>query len=160
MNLIQLCLAVRLKGEIMHKKNQKPFLSKSAIVNDLALITVIGIGLYIVITFATMPRGSETSSHTVSEREVATERQATVVASVLCQQEVKQGLKSHSSANFPWAARTDFDGKTAIYTSYVDASNSFGAIIRTNFVCRVEHLSGDPDDYKSWELKELVIESR
>jgi hypothetical protein len=54
---------------------------------------------------------------------------------------VEAQLKDPSSASFPWAM--DFkkiDEDTFEISSYVDAKNSFGATIRTNYTARVSKL--------------------
>ena len=38
-------------------------------------------------------------------------------------------------------------------STYVDAQNSFGAMIRTDFICEVTHTSGD-----SYHLESLVMD--
>ena len=74
---------------------------------------------------------------------------------------VKQRLKSPKSADFPGF----FDGRynhvkylgnqKYLIDSYVDAQNSFGAIIRNNFIGKIEQTSRD-----SWSLISLEISSR
>jgi hypothetical protein len=62
-----------------------------------------------------------------------------IAASVCAQNKVEAMLKSPKSADFPWLieAVLQKDGSYGVQ-SYVDAQNSFGAIIRTNFVCKVK----------------------
>ena len=56
---------------------------------------------------------------------------------VECQLQVEQMLKSPKSAEFPaisnWSFSKDFDTGYLYVSSYVDADNSFGASIRSNF---------------------------
>jgi len=61
--------------------------------------------------------------------------------------EVKAMLKSPKSAEFPWDMNINMteDGKYAVL-SYVDSQNSFGAMLRTNFLCTVKVL--DVDNFK------------
>jgi hypothetical protein len=76
---------------------------------------------------------------------------------VACKGFVEDRLKSPGSASFPWYS----DGK-AIHQgggryevhSYVDSQNGFGALIRTNFDCRVSFESG------YWKLDSLKMAGR
>jgi hypothetical protein len=61
-------------------------------------------------------------------------------AIVLCRNVVRESLKAPSTANFPWVADNygiTKDGTFAVF-DHVDAQNSFGAMIRTNFYCEFE----------------------
>lgn len=78
------------------------------------------------------------------------------IAVVLCQMQVKDSLKAPRTADFPWGAQASFNGKTATVASYVDAENSFGALIRTHYVCTVEYTGGKPSDNSNWVLKGIV----
>ncbi|GEM_PF-2626972 len=80
------------------------------------------------------------------------------MAYLMCEDWVKNRLKSPSSAEFPGV----FDGKleNIIQTnqrysirSYVDSQNSFGAMLRTNFHCVTTQTSEG-----NWELNRLEIE--
>lgn len=56
-----------------------------------------------------------------------------------CQQFVEARLVSPGSADFPWGFEADNVGPRWEYVSYVDSENRFGAKLRTNFHCLVEH---------------------
>lgn len=79
-------------------------------------------------------------------------------AALICHNYVRDNLKSPSSANFPPA-----DASTAVpisggdyeVTSYVDAQNVFGAMVRNDYVCTVKPL---PD--KKWRLLDLKITAK
>ncbi|MBT5016098.1 hypothetical protein HN748_00950 [Candidatus Peregrinibacteria bacterium] len=59
-------------------------------------------------------------------------------AVVCAQNEVEKSLKSPSTADFPWGIQgTPLGNDKYLVSSYVDAENSFGAEIRTYFVCNV-----------------------
>lgn len=63
-----------------------------------------------------------------------------VDAAAICAQEgVENKLKSPSSAKFPWELKAvrGPDGNF-IVENYVDAQNSFGAMIRSNYRCEVQ----------------------
>lgn len=59
---------------------------------------------------------------------------------VCAQNEIERNLKSPSTAKFPWSGykAVDLGDNKWIISSYVDAQNGFGAMIRTNFMCNVE----------------------
>ena len=80
------------------------------------------------------------------------------VAAFLCQDFVKARLKAPSAAQFP----TPYSAGTTVVkvapghyrvTSYVDAQNSFGAPIRTPFVCEVKKVPGGDQ----WQLHNLSM---
>lgn len=81
------------------------------------------------------------------------------IAITLCKSEVKRQLKSPSTADFPWV-----DGEltlyptshTAVFGSYVDAQNGFGAMIRTNYACTLELRSGSGEETVDWEVVKVV----
>lgn len=67
-------------------------------------------------------------------------------AYVVCQQFVEEQLRAPGTADYPQTyseATTDLGGGRYRVNSFVDAENAFGALIRTRFVCTVEHVSGD-----------------
>ena len=69
-----------------------------------------------------------------------------VEAYTVCQQFVEDSLKAPSTAEFggPYSRVTTHNGGGE-YTvrTYVDAENGFGAMIRNDFTCVVQHSSGD-----------------
>lgn len=77
-------------------------------------------------------------------------------ASVMAEEFVKNSLKSPSSAKFQWYDENQVedlgDGKYKV-TSYVDSQNSFGAMLRTNYVCTVKYIGND-----KWSLEDLQFE--
>lgn len=79
----------------------------------------------------------------------------------IAQDAVKKQLKAPSTAKFPWGSDeynikevvADDSGFKAYYVkSYVDAENSFGAKIRTDFIVKLE-LSDDGEKYKVLDVK-------
>jgi hypothetical protein len=64
----------------------------------------------------------------------------------VCSQFVKDRLKAPASADFAEyrdeGTSVTKTGKTYTVIGYVDAENSFGANIRTNYVCTVRYQSG------------------
>lgn len=68
---------------------------------------------------------------------------------------VKARLKSPASAKFPWYSEDlvkDLGNGRYVISAYVDSQNSFGAMLRTNFVCTVKYIGND-----KWELEDLKI---
>jgi hypothetical protein len=60
---------------------------------------------------------------------------------------VKERLKAPSTAKFPWSSHGQYikeiGNRTFVVKSYVDAENSFGAKIRSNFTVKVKRMYGD-----------------
>jgi hypothetical protein len=77
-------------------------------------------------------------------------------ASLICHDFVKDGLKAPATAKFP---RTSEDEVSKVsdqefrVISYVDSHNSFGAMIRTTYVCQVRYAGND-----HWNLVSLVFD--
>lgn len=79
-------------------------------------------------------------------------------AQVLCKDAVKAGLRSPSTADFPWTGDTisiNGDQTEMVYESYVDAQNGFGATIRTNFTCTIRAVGGDKASLGNWKIQKL-----
>lgn len=66
-------------------------------------------------------------------------------ACTAAEKEVKKRLKSPSSAKFPVCSEMDITNLGDIWTinSYVDADNSFGATIKTDFTVEIRLLGND-----------------
>lgn len=80
---------------------------------------------------------------------------------IICQLYVEDNLKSPSTAKFAGSVNSsisDLGNNTYETYSYVDAQNSFGAEIRTNFYCKIQYI-GTPegDEYltSNWKLLDL-----
>lgn len=158
MKPIRLSLAIRLEVAAMANKPQKPFMSKHKGVNRFALAVVIGAALYIFVTFWSMSQSNSGHSPETVGPPQPTEFDAGLEARWRCNKQVKQVLKSPKSADFPSMPRIVFDGKTATLYSHVDAQNSFGAMIRSRFICTVQYIGGEPSKKESWVLKDLTME--
>lgn len=86
------------------------------------------------------------------------ESEAQVMTKVLCEDRMKSGLKSPSSADFETWSQAKFDGKSsATLSSYVDAQNGFGARIRTRFVCKARYTGGDHSQLENWKIVDFVV---
>lgn len=57
-----------------------------------------------------------------------------------CEDRVRAGLKAPATARFPGdgADVRDLGGSVAMVISHVDAQNSFGALLRTRWICEVD----------------------
>lgn len=82
-------------------------------------------------------------------------------AAVMCEGFVKKRLKSPGSAQFPGVMDSDYaktkvlsDTKPWKYevTGVVDSQNSFGAMLRNDYVCTVSTA-----DNKTWNLDDLTF---
>ena len=98
--------------------------------------------------------GGDSKSQTAMKANV---NDAKIMAPVLCEQRVKDTLKSPRSAKFPFVKNVTFDGRTAVMSSYVDADNSFGAMIRTQYVCTVLYSGGKPGDLENWSITDFSV---
>jgi RNA polymerase subunit RPABC4/transcription elongation factor Spt4 len=80
-------------------------------------------------------------------------------AYTMAQQFIKERLKSPSTAEFPSEHSDELtthlgDGKF-IVDSYLDAQNSFGAIVRVEYRVKLEHINED-----TWRLLDIDMEHR
>lgn len=76
-------------------------------------------------------------------------------AFVMSQLFVKKQLKAPSTADFPTYNEsfvTDLGGGKFRVSAYVDAQNSFGAQVRSNFTCVLKSSDGD-----TWNLESINI---
>lgn len=74
-------------------------------------------------------------------------------ALVYCQTLVEKSLKSPATADMPFA-QPIVDTENSIFTvhSYVDAQNSYGAILRTNYACMLKYV---PELAVPWQVVRL-----
>lgn len=66
-----------------------------------------------------------------------------IAAQVVCRDFVRDSLKSPSTADFSDERVRHVGGKVWLVAGSVDSENSFGAMIRNDYVCKVEYVSGD-----------------
>lgn len=80
-------------------------------------------------------------------------------AFIMCKRHVKAALTSPSTADFPFLdfQSVKISGQKYLVQSYVDSQNGFGAMVRTNWACVIEH-DGVSDRHKgsSWTLIDLA----
>lgn len=112
---------------------------------------VVGVGcalLVLVIVIAAVVSNGGGSSSTAPEH-------SAVEAYTACQGFVRDRLKAPSTADFPWVKSSDVteslgDGRYRV-RSYVDAQNSFGAMIRNSYDCTVRYRSG------AWTAESVLV---
>ncbi|MCB1784208.1 MAG: hypothetical protein KDI13_09455 [Alphaproteobacteria bacterium] len=76
-------------------------------------------------------------------------------ASIFCKTVMEKLLKAPKTAEFPWGkGNVSVSGDREYFTvrSYVDAQNSFGALIRTNYTCRLKYNGGG---YNGWTVDDF-----
>ena len=76
------------------------------------------------------------------------------MASIQCENYVRDGLKSPSTAKFPFLLSDveKLENNMYIVRSYVDAQNSFGALIRNNYYCKIKYIGGEKGMQSNWNL--------
>ncbi len=77
-------------------------------------------------------------------------------AFTIAQDFIESRLKCPRTAKWPWISYSKVtvhlgNGRYQI-SSYLDAQNGFGALVRTHFICTVEHIGGD-----RWRLVNLTM---
>jgi hypothetical protein len=90
---------------------------------------------------------------------IRTAEDTQTMAAIQCQGFVKASLKSPATADFPWTdyTATPLGDGTYSVRSYVDAQNSFGATIRSDYTCVVKYLGGDDAYIGNWQLINMQI---
>lgn len=70
-----------------------------------------------------------------------------------CKQSIKKQLKAPKTADFPFM---DFkwrkEGNAYTITSYVNAENSFGAMLKSSWICTATHNGGSEYDINNWSI--------
>jgi hypothetical protein len=81
-------------------------------------------------------------------------------AKIISEEVVKASLKSPSSAKFPDECVTEkyFGDSIFLVHGCVDAQNTFGAMIRTNYRCKLQYLKDDWADINNWKIMDFNIE--
>jgi len=104
-------------------------------------LVILGVILWFGITLSK----NQSKSTTVSDYEIVK----------ACQRLIEPNLKAPKSAEFPSTSEASIDriaSNLFDVVSYVDAQNSFGAMIRTFYTCKVRRSYGG-----SWELIDLTF---
>jgi hypothetical protein len=130
-------------------------------------IKPIGCATFFVIGFIIfgIAKCSSCGSNTTADKTPKTyEPPSTEMAYVQSIDFVKQYLKSPSTADFDtFSASPDISSPSEneyIVSYHFDAENSFGAKLRSTYICSLKYLSGDPDDINNWELESMIIDGQ
>jgi hypothetical protein len=105
------------------------------------ILSFIALGVFVLLAIGS----TESSSSSVEHSET--------MAHIMCQDFVKNRLKAPRTAKFPRSSEartTDLGNGRYRVISYVDAQNSFGALIRTRYACTVQYTGND-----RWRLEAL-----
>lgn len=71
-----------------------------------------------------------------------------------CKVYIKHQLKSPSTAKFQGMDYQVSQGDTELMIkSYVDSQNSFGATVRTDWICKAVHTGGSKTNAANWEIE-------
>lgn len=87
------------------------------------------------------------------------EKATEVSAFVQCKNFVNDRLRAPASADFPLLDRSSWDmgNNTWVVKSHVDSQNGFGAMIRSKWYCKVQHVGGNTLDQRSWRLLDIEV---
>ena len=129
--------------DLVEKAQEKP---KKKGVSPIAVVLIIAL---VLICFAVIIR-TLTSGGTGGKKDTGP---TDLGASIICRKFMKESLKSPTTAKFPTTREDDVESSGIKYSviSYVDAENSFGAMIRTYFLCDITYVGGD-----RWRLDSLT----
>ncbi|PIR85230.1 hypothetical protein COU15_02415 [Candidatus Kaiserbacteria bacterium CG10_big_fil_rev_8_21_14_0_10_45_20] len=125
---------------------------KTQITKRQSIITGIVIAVFVFIVISAGAGGENTSQQQSGVSDSQTH--------IMAQNYVKQVLKSPSTADF---SMFDYryvdlgDGRHKV-TSYVDAQNSFGAEVRSDYSVILSYNGGDWADIRNWTLRELIFD--
>ena len=81
-------------------------------------------------------------------------------AYVQCKNFVRERLRSPATADFPFMEYTSWDmgNDTWVVKSHVDSQNGLGAMIRSNWHCKVQYVGGNTSDQRSWRPLSIDIQ--
>ena len=102
--------------------------------------------LGVALAFLALPVSACSSGGSGPEKDAGDEWSAQAV----CEEFVKDRLKSPSTADFSDENREQLTDTVFVVTGSVDSENGFGAMIRNDFTCRVRYAGGD-----NWRLVRL-----
>lgn len=116
------------------------------------VVSLIACGCIAIVIFAWQSGGSNNSTQVDGTE-----------ANIMCQQLVTDRLKAPSTAKFSDFTNTqvyNIQGQPNTFRAigYVDAQNSFGAMLRSNYTCDIRYNSGEWADIRNWTLINLVIQ--
>ncbi|UJB63604.1 hypothetical protein YS110_01945 [Acidovorax sp. YS12] len=81
-------------------------------------------------------------------------------AYVQCKNFVRERLRSPATADFPFMEYTSWDmgNDTWVVKSHVDSQNGLGAMLRSNWHCKVQYVGGNTSDQRSWRPLSIDIQ--
>lgn len=113
---------------------------------------VVAIALFVLVGLAV---SHSDSPENAARREEVNRCGDRISAAVMAEQFVKDQIKTPATAKFPWGVGDTVMLECGRYRvrSYVDAQNSFGALVRTKYEAVVVHKGG-----KTWGLQSLTFD--
>ncbi len=123
------------------------------------LLIALAAGAFVILVV--IPLMGRRAPHGSEERPAATPRpHSRAGAEIHCKGAIRDRLKAPSTADFPWWATETVEYEPGAYRvwSYVDAQNSYGAQIRTQYLCTIRYRGGNEGAERSWELLALVTD--
>ena len=109
--------------------------------------------IWIIITVSSPSNPSQNSTDSSTSSTSSEAEDHTIEAFVYAQEQIEMQIKSPSSAEWPTASESlqKRDGNIYTFKSYFDSQNSFGAMIRTKYICVVE------ENNNLYKIKELQL---
>lgn len=118
-----------------------------------AVLVIIAIALFVgpcIFIISNIDTGPSSVTEVKKEKQYPTE----IDACVMSTRSVENYLKAPSTAKFPWTcSATKLQSGAWQVISYVDSQNSFGAMIRTNYLWTAEYIK----DRHEWNIVYLKI---
>ena len=104
----------------------------------------------------TSNRNINNSTNTKNQLEEISDTEACVISRNF----IKPILKSPKTADFPMfdCVAVESEENVWVVNSYVDAQNSFGAMIRSYYMVKLQYTGGNSLDSRNWELLDVSIE--
>ncbi len=130
-------------GKINQYCTENKWIGPAALASPVLLICIVSIPVFFPQTESTVNAHKPAKKKTVQD--------LAIEAFVQCQGHVENKLKAPASAKFPFLDFKPLMSANNVFTiqSYVDSQNSFGAMLRTNWICRIQQ------NGKSWELVDV-----
>ncbi len=128
------------------------------------LIKIVGLGFLglVILMFTIRFINGDKPSPTPATSSTPNEQQIKDGAYYTAKNIVLQTLKAPSTATFPEFSYTFNSMGENKYNivSYVDAQNSFGAKLRSNWIMVMQYKGGQPYDANNWTVEELSIDGK
>jgi hypothetical protein len=103
-------------------------------------LAVVLIGLTLLLAFCSLGNNPNVPNPSNTRQRDKPLSEQKVAVSVTCEELVSSALKVPSTAKFNFSeSKWWTEGNTGYYEAYVDAENSFGAMLRSTFLCSYDH---------------------